>query len=180
MQERTCTVPDCKKPHVARGLCRAHYQRWWKRGTLELAPGYEPRTTRERLEAKFVRNESGCWTWTGTHDSNGYGKFSIDGGMANAHRVVYEMYVGPIPPGLELDHLCRNRGCVNPGHLEPVSPRVNVLRGEGMGAKYARRSECSRGHLFDEANTRMDRGARKCRTCERDRSRRRRAHQGGH
>jgi len=174
MENRKCTVGECGRPTVGRGLCRAHYQRWWKRGTTDFAPGYEPRTTRERFESKVVRAD-GCWGWTGTHDSGGYAKFSLNGSMANAHRFGYELYVGPIPVGMEVDHLCRNRGCVNPAHLEPVPKRVNVLRGYGIPAVYARRDRCSRGHAFDEANTRHHGTARICRACERERSRQRKS-----
>jgi hypothetical protein len=72
-----------------------------------------------------------CWEWTAARKNGGYGSFFVDGRHLYAHRFAYEMLVGPIPSNLELDHLCRNRGCANPAHLEPVTRRTNVLRGAG-------------------------------------------------
>lgn len=186
MAKGTCTVDGCDRPTVGRGLCRKHYQRWWKRGTTDYAPGYEPMTLRERFDAKVVKGPD-CWAWTGTHDSNGYAKLGVDGAITNAHRVSYELYVGPIPHGLQIDHLCHtrdascpggvacpHRGCVNPAHLEPVPQRVNVLRGEGPAGKYARRTHCKHGHEYTARNTRLGpTGNRICRECERIRGNRR-------
>jgi len=158
---------------AARQLCSKHYQRWWSRGALDLAPGYEPRTLQQRLEAKTVKGP-GCWTWTGSHDPDGYGKISVRSRMTNAHRVAYQIYVGPIPEAYEVDHLCRNRGCVNPAHLEAVPKPVNIARGEGAAARYARRTHCKNGHEYTPTNTRLSRtGTRQCRECERLRTRRR-------
>jgi hypothetical protein len=186
MAKGTCTIPDCGSPTVGRGLCRKHYQRWWKRGTTDYAPGYAPRTLRERFDAKAVPG-SGCWGWTGGHDANGYAKLSVDGATKNAHRIGYELYVGPIPDGLQIDHLCHthdsscmggttcpHRGCVNPQHLEPVTQRANVLRGEGPAGRNARRTHCKNDHEYNERNTRIGpRGNRMCRECERVRGVRR-------
>jgi HNH endonuclease len=101
--------------------------------------------------------ETGCWLWVGATDSHGYG--SING--FGAHRKFYQEIVGPIPPGLELDHLCRVRCCVNPAHLEPVTKIVNNHR-TGNRSK----THCPSGHAYDEANTRRWRNQRHCRTCE--------------
>lgn len=106
-----------------------------------------------------------CLEWTGA-SSNGYGNFSVNARPVSTHRWIYERWVGPIPDGLHIDHLCRNRTCCNPAHMEPVTLKENVLRGEGLSAKAARRDRCIRGHLYDEANTYIDkRGGRVCRKC---------------
>lgn len=76
-----------------------------------------------------MEKTDGCWNWKGTLFRNGYGAFGVSGKTCGAHRVAYELAIGPIPAGLQLDHLCRNRGCVNPGHLEPVTGTVNTGRG---------------------------------------------------
>jgi hypothetical protein len=84
----------------------------------------------ERLLSKVEVADSGCWEWTAAKDPTGYGRFSVARSMDYAHRAAYKLLVGPIPAGLDLDHLCRNRGCVNPDHLEPVTRRENLLRSE--------------------------------------------------
>jgi len=109
-----------------------------------------------------------CWLWTAYLDKKGYGRFARDTNHRNygAHRWVYENEVGPIPGGLVIDHLCRVRHCVNPSHLEPVTTGTNTLRGTGPMARNARKTACTHGHPFDEANTYTDsRGTRHCRTC---------------
>lgn len=133
---------------------------------------------RGSLERRFfalVDKTETCWVWKGSMH-NGYGEFRRfhREPMSRAHRVAYELIVGPIPDGLELDHLCRNRSCVNPAHLEPVDHRTNVLRGEGLTARYARRNACSEGHPFTPENTYMrPSGGRRCKTCRLDAQRRR-------
>lgn len=89
---------------------------------------------------------SGCWIWVGCRGRGGYGLAALNGRSISAHRLAYGMLRGPIPTGLTLDHLCRVRACVNPAHLEPVSLRANILRGEGFAAQFARRTQCHRGH----------------------------------
>lgn len=108
-----------------------------------------------------------CWLWKGARTSRGYGQKSVASKGRQAHRVVWEVTRGPVPKGLVLDHLCRVRHCVNPDHLEPVTQRVNVLRGEAPAARLAAATECKRGHAFDVANTRRrPDGSRECRTCK--------------
>jgi hypothetical protein len=118
-----------------------------------------------------------CWAWTGALTEKGYGRFSprVDGRSVHifAHRFAFEATVGPIPAGLQLDHLCRNRACVNPAHLEPVDARTNLLRGETEAARNAAKVECLRGHPFDTANTYVTpNGRRQCRICRNAASRR--------
>lgn len=121
-----------------------------------------------------------CWLWSGYVDPQGYGRFSVGGragGMAMAHRVAYELMVAEIPKGLQIDHLCRNRACVNPWHLEPVTALVNSRRssaGVVNGARQLAITECPQGHPYDEHNTRIRRnGARTCKACDREDARRR-------
>lgn len=112
-----------------------------------------------------------CWLWTGRTSDKGYGRFWVPPRELMAHRVAYELEVGPIPEGLTLDHLCRVRNCVNPAHLEPVTAGENVLRGEGPTARHARQTHCKHGHEFTEENTLIEpHGARSCRACSRRRS----------
>jgi hypothetical protein len=124
-------------------------------------------STLRRFWAKVYRGPvSECWLWQAGQSTGGYGQF-WDGGDVAAHRASYEHHVGPIPVGLTLDHLCRVRSCVNPAHLEPVSNRVNVLRGNGACARHARKTHCLRGHAFTKENTRLNSsGSRVCRVCD--------------
>jgi len=126
---------------------------------------------RERLFSPLVIDpETGCLNWTGGKTSAGYGKIRRDGKFIGTHRAMYEIFAGPIPEGLHLDHLCRNRACANVAHLEPVTPQENTARGLN-----ALRSHCVQGHPYDEENTgHRARGDRYCRACNRESERRRR------
>ncbi|MGW2484952.1 HNH endonuclease signature motif containing protein [Streptomyces sp. NPDC001571] len=129
----------------------------------------------------ILETPAGCWQWTGYLTPNGYGRLSVGGVQQYAHRLAYETFLGPIPPGLVIDHLCRNRGCMNPAHLDAVPQRLNVLRGENQAAHRARQSACLRGHRFDLANTyRAPNGTRKCRRCRANQRTRARHRQGVH
>lgn len=122
----------------------------------------------ERFWAKVEKTEA-CWLWSASRNQDGYGLFSIEGRHNVAHRVAYEWLIGPIPTGLQLDHLCRVRNCVNPEHLEPVTCRENVLRGEGLAAINARLTHCSKGHPYVGENLIPKAGGgRRCRACKRE------------
>ncbi len=121
---------------------------------------------------------SGCWLWIGTVKPSGYGTFSFDAGCVRAHRLAYDALVGQVPLGLDLDHLCRVRSCVNPAHLEPVTRRENLHRGETQIARNAAKTHCDHGHPFDAVNTtfyrhksakRLGQIQRRCRQCIKDR-----------
>lgn len=128
----------------------------------------------ERFWAKVRIEDAGyetlCFMWTGYILYTGYGRFGWNGKIRYAHRVAYEVMVAPIPEGLVLDHLCRNRACVNVAHLEPVTNRVNVLRGLTVVAANASKTHCVRGHEFTPENTYTNpsRHGRHCRICIRE------------
>jgi hypothetical protein len=120
----------------------------------------------ERISTKIAVDPNGCWLWTGAK-TRGYGSASFDGRRYRAHRLTYELLVGPIPEGLTLDHLCRVTACVNPAHLEPVTQKENIRRGE-TGENMRSKTHCPMGHPFDEKNTYLDpKGHRRCRECRR-------------
>ncbi len=126
-----------------------------------------PPTDAEIVLARVERVDD-CWLWTGARHNAGYGQYGKPARLA--HRMSYEAFVGPIPDGLTVDHLCRNRLCVNPSHLEPVALAVNVLRGESLPAKNARKTHCPKGHPYDETNTHITKqGWRICKACKRER-----------
>jgi hypothetical protein len=107
-------------------------------------------------------DENGCLIWRGRINMHGYGVLH----ETRVHRLIYELIEGPIPPGLQIDHLCRNRACVNADHFELVTSRENTLRGDGPTAINARKTHCKRGHAFSAKNTYINRnGGRSCRKC---------------
>ena len=109
-----------------------------------------------------------CWLWEGGEggEGEGYGRARVNGSMRAAHRVAYEALVGAIPDGMQLDHLCRIHLCVNPDHLEPVTPQENTLRGFGPAGINARKTHCIHGHEFTPENTYIKGGWRICRECK--------------
>ena len=131
---------------------------------------------RERIERQISPEpNSGCWLWTGGIGSHGYGQLTAGWrdpqkrGTSVVHRILYEEKYGPVPKGLELDHLCRVRLCVNPDHLEPVTRRENIRRGIAPVARQMVQTHCLRGHEFNHANTLFYRTkygvGRRCKTC---------------
>ena len=130
---------------------------------------------KEKLIAKvsnlILKNEiSGCWEWCGYVSKHGYGQFSYKKKSWKAHRIVYLLFSGDLKEGLEIDHLCRNRKCVNPKHLEQVTRAVNVYRGLSPIAVFMKRNECSKGHKYTPENTykRPNDPKRFCKICRRE------------
>ena len=119
-----------------------------------------------RIKSRVSIQPNGCWEWQGYIDRDGYGRVSINGQQDGAHRKSYLAFRGAIPGGRQLDHLCRNRRCCNPFHLEPVTQRENTLRGTSFSAINARKSHCIHGHPFTPTNTYRQGGKRRqCRRC---------------
>jgi hypothetical protein len=162
---QSCTVPDCDRSigrHGGRGWCAKHYLRYWVTGS----PTGTARPTPVSRFEKFLSTDGDCWIWQGTRDGSGYGMFSDrtrNLWISRAHRWSYEFHVAEIPDGLELDHLCRNRACVNPWHLEPVTGLINIKR----GAESRWTGVCRNGHEYTEANTYIapSTSRRVCRAC---------------
>lgn len=169
-----CSVADCHRVLSAHGLCHMHYKRVLRHGDpLKGARvAAEPRergtrpTAEDRFRSRVIVSES-CWNWTGPVSALGYGLFSWGGRTSYAHRFAYITANGDIPGGLEVDHLCHNRRCVNPTHLEAVTHRVNVARSKGPAAQNAAKTHCKHGHALIEGNLYFRGTARICRTCHR-------------
>ena len=123
----------------------------------------------QRIEGRISHEpNSGCWLWAGTVTPAGYGQITLRKQNFGAHRLVYQLHGGVIPEGLQLDHKCKVRCCVNPEHLEPVTMRENILRGDGPFAINKRKTHCKRGHEFAPPNVRIKKGKfRACIACER-------------
>lgn len=132
-----------------------------------------PPTQRFWAKVEVADDPTQCWLWRGGLYRNGYGRFAWSSGHALlAHRYAYELMVAPIPEGLEIDHLCGARNCVNPKHLEAVPHRENLLRGNTITARHAAKTHCPQGHAYDRVNTHWTlAGTRKCRACNRARKR---------
>jgi hypothetical protein len=120
----------------------------------------------QRIKNKIVIAPNGCWNWLAGKSDQGYGRLHLKGFSTRvAHRIIYELLKRRIPKNLTLDHLCRNRACVNPEHLEPVSLELNLLRGDGVGARNKAKTHCKYGHKFSLRNIYRWRGKRWCRQC---------------
>lgn len=177
MRRGACSVQNCGRPARHRTLCYRHLR--------------DPETAASVLPYESVRHDAltylqsriertpGCWIWRGYTDPSGYGRAVLPGGRyVMAHRLSYELLTGPIPDGLTLDHICRNRGCVKPQHLTPMTRGDNSLLWQLEDGRYAGATHCPQGHPYNMANTYWygpKRTKRRCRTCNRETAATRRA-----
>lgn len=136
-------------------------------------------TLEERFWIKVNKTET-CWLWTAFLDNKGYGKFQVGKQSQRAHRFSYELLVEPIPQGLQIDHLCKIRNCVNPAHLEAVTLQENVRR-SSVGSNFRDRTHCANGHEYTAENTVRRAGVhgRQCKTCDRAKTNRYQAKKNG-
>lgn len=161
---KACSIDGCTRAAKARGWCGTHYAHWHTYG--DPVPAQRP-TTEERLLAGVTHGEAfngtPCWEWQGGRLPSGYGRLSVDNERRYTHRLAWELFRGPIPDGLFIDHLCENKRCCNPEHLEPVPPAVNTRRA------FQKVTACPQGHPYDDQNTytHPTKGYRKCRACDR-------------
>lgn len=166
-----CSIDGCGKPKAARGWCSMHYSRYRRHGDPLIQSEWRKWTFQDRTEGKYLVTESGCWEWQGARQDRGYGVLTVLGYQIRTHRYFYESLVGPVPDGLELDHLCRNPPCVNPEHLEPVTHAENMRRySESHVNSFPslENSHCPHGHAMTEENTYVKpNGGASCRECGR-------------
>jgi len=169
-----CVIEGCARPTKTRGWCGAHYEKWRTTGDPTSGRVYasvlRPRTTMGRFWSKVrADHTTGCWNWTGSTQASGHGRLTVEGKQHAAYRFLYEQLVAPIPAGLELDHLCNNPRCVNPDHLEPVTPDENKRRFRSIqAAEMGARTTCIRGHERAIYERTRDGGSNYCIECARE------------
>jgi hypothetical protein len=167
----TCAIDDCAKPTKSSRaiMCSMHMSRLARTGNTDPRPPATPEQDAARFWARVERGTTTeCWPWLGVILATGYGQFRAQNTRFMAHRYAYELVYGPIPDGLELDHVwargCERIDCVNPAHLEPVASAENLRRSNAASAVNRRKQRCSLGHRYRRAKD----GKRFCPTCKAD------------
>ena len=161
-----CRVAGCDRRAKGRGLCDRHYLLFKRHGDPEhTRPSHEAIFWSRIRPAQMAAGFTPCWLWN-TATVGTYGRIWLTSHTTGAHRFAYTQFRGPIPEGYQADHLCNQRSCVNPWHLEAVTPQMNTLRNTGPSAANATKTHCMWGHPLDEANTYITKkGQRHCRKC---------------
>jgi hypothetical protein len=179
MPKAICSIEGCQKPKKSRGWCEMHYTRWRTHGdplVSKVIMGDDAARFWSKVDKDGPLPQPGsladdrglgqCWLWTPPPDTHGYGQFRVDGRLTGAHLYSFALHGGVLVAELEIDHLCRRPICVNPGHFEQVTPRVNLMRSQSWAALNAAKTHCPQGHPYDAENTyRPARGGRMCRKC---------------
>ncbi len=171
MENKICKLENCDTKHCAQGFCKKHYLIAYRTGEIAIVQK-KGLPDLERFWQYVSKTES-CWNWLGSLASAGYGVFATGKRSNNtfkqigAHVFAYTLAKGEIPAKYHIDHLCRNPKCVNPDHLEAVTPRINTLRGVGVTARNFQKTHCKRGHILQGENLyRIPSGGRACKTCK--------------
>lgn len=164
-----CSIEGCEKKSRTLGWCVKHYARWKRYGDPEVLRPVVEVDIRIRLwEKTIIDPSSGCWVWTGLRNKKGYGSLSWRGKTISVHRASYFIFKGDIPEGMHIDHVrawgCTSTSCWNPAHLEAVTPAENTRRERLTRAK---KTHCLNGHPYDNENTEIYSGRRRCKACNR-------------
>lgn len=166
-----CSVSNCQRIVKAHGLCCMHYKRMRNHGNTSLKRGGDPIN---RFFDKIKKTDS-CWIWIGAQQKgSNYGHFWVNNKLIRPHRFSYEHFIGEIPEGFAIDHLCGTPLCVNPQHLEAVTWKENNLRSSSPSSKNAKKTHCLNGHSFNKENTYIYKGSRICKQCRREHMRNKR------
>lgn len=194
MSSRVCFIDGCDGGSAARGMCHSHYERWRRSGGVRIGgPLFRRGDVLGRFWAKVDKDGplpgdetlaaglGPCWIWTASQHGKGYGSTTYQGRLLSAHRASFVIHGGVLIDGMDIDHLCRVRLCVNPEHLEQVTHAENIKRGD-TGITWRSKTHCLRGHPFDDENTHWFTTARggsgrSCRACARERTRQSRLRQ---
>lgn len=162
-----CIIDGCDRQRYGHGWCRLHWGRWKRQGDPLALATFQGLTVEQRF-LQYVDRTDSCWLWTGGINQHGYSKFWDGQKLTSGHRTSFALFVGPLVDGMEIDHLCRVRHCVNPAHLEQVTPRTNVVRSVSPAAINAAKTECASGHPLAGENLILSpEGYRYCRECRR-------------